>query len=314
MTSDTHNPNFASIDSQLSAAGLPTGNTIWVDLANAILEAYSAYENNTTPSLDGYQYVNSIWVQETLEDEDAAAVAPRTDGLLPPYQGNTLMGFAAVANDLSHNIIAFRGTVTDEEAGYDLDGWNTNTACLLPSGSQNQNSYGDVKEDLYDFYVDTDLGLYISLAASFKSAVQELAAANPNKPWMIAAHSLGGALVTLAALDAQVSASYTGSTIKPWLVTFGSLHVGVQSFADAFNQNVPSAFRFANLCDFVPSLVSLEPPTTPPPDPYVHVGLELTFVWQTWDDWGNHSMQNIYLPIVQTYMNVIHMGPRTYPQ
>jgi hypothetical protein len=37
-------------------------------------------------------------------------------------------------------------------------------------------------------------------------------------------------------------------------------------------------------------------------------------VWQTWDDWGNHSLATIYLPVVQNYWNVIEWGPRTYPQ
>ena len=44
------------------------------------------------------------------------------------------------------------------------------------------------------------------------------------------------------------------------------------------------------------------------------VGTEATFVWQTWDDWGNHSLAKIYLPMVQSYWNVIKWGPRNYPQ
>jgi len=45
-------------------------------------------------------------------------------------------------------------------------------------------------------------------------------------------------------------------------------------------------------------MVSLEPVTLS--DPYVHVGVEGTFVWQTWDDWGNHSLANIYIPSCRT--------------
>ena len=71
---------------------------------------------------------------------------------------------------------------------------------------------------------------------------------------------------------------------SPLVFTFGSLHVGDQSFATAYNSNVPHTYRIANLCDFVPTMVSLEPVT--PSDPYVHVGLPGTFVWQTWDDWA----------------------------
>ena len=56
----------------------------------------------------------------------------------------------------------------------------------------------------------------------------------------------------------------------------GSLHVGDQSFASVYGPLVPASVRVANLCDFVPSLVSLEPVT--PTDPYVHVGTEAAFV------------------------------------
>lgn len=321
MSSDEENKSMTALESVLSAAGLTTGNTIWVNLANAILEAYSAYENNKTPSLTGYKTVASIWVQETGNEETADAGrggvkpaalpgAARPEGLAA-IQGNTLIGFAAYSEDMSHNIIVLRGTDTDEETGYDLYNWGKNTACMLPS-SNPVNNYGNVKEDFYNFYTGTDY-IFESLAESFNSAVQAVANHNPNKLWIVAAHSLGGALATLGALDAYVSGSYTGSTLPPWLVTFGSLHVGDQSFATAFEQQVPNTFRFANLCDFVPSLVSLEPVSNPP-DPYVHVGLELTFVWQKWDNWANHSMQYTYLPAVQDYLNVIHVGPRDYPQ
>lgn len=312
MSNSADETKIAALDPQLAAAGLPTGQTIWVNLGNAIMAAYNAYGNKTTPSLAGYTYVASIWVQETAPDE-----TKRTAPFEPPapqglnLQGNTLFGFAAYANDLSHNIIALRGTVTDEEAGYDLYGWGTDTACQLPSNNPTQ-SYGNVKQDLYDFYTGTDDGIFQSLGASFNKAVGQLAKTNPGKPWIVTAHSLGGALAALGALDAVVSGSYGGSSPTPWLVTFGSLHLGDQSFATAFQTKVPTAFRFANLSDFVPSLVSLTPGT--PTDPYVHVGLECTFTWQTWDDWGNHSMANIYLPVVSDYLSVIHLGPRQYPE
>jgi hypothetical protein len=178
----------------------------------------------------------------------------------------------------------------------------------LPSSDRTQD-FGEVNSALYHFYIKDDKGLVTSLASSFNQAVQNLAAVNPGKPWLIAAHSLGGALATLGALDAYVSESY--GSLPPIMVTFGSLHVGTQTFADAFNSRILS-FRFANLCDFVPSLVSLLPVTPDPP--YVHVGLECTFVWQKWDDWANHSMQYTYLETLEKYYSVIKFGPRKYPQ
>jgi hypothetical protein len=51
-----------------------------------------------------------------------AAISPGPEASFPTLQGNTLLGFAAYANDWSHNIIVLRGTGTAEEAGYDLYG------------------------------------------------------------------------------------------------------------------------------------------------------------------------------------------------
>jgi len=286
MKTDADRDCMATVNAELAAAGISP--SIWVDLANAVMEAYNAYSKGTTPSLPKYKYQASIWVSEVVP---------------------TLLGFAATANDLSHNIIALRGTVTAEEVGYDLYGWGTNIACKLPTTGSTQQIYGKVKQDLYEFYTGTDGGLVKSLASSFNLAVKAIAQANPNKPWIVTAHSLGGALATLGALDAAVSNIY-GSA--PFLATFGSLHVGDQSFATAFQKKVPVAFRVANLSDFVPSLVSLEPYTSK--DPYVHVGVEMTFIWEKWDNWANHSMEFTYLPTVRDYFSVIQYGPRKYPQ
>jgi hypothetical protein len=325
MSNDAEQANTSALDAELSAAGLATGNTLWLGLAKAVMAAYDAYDNNTQPAPPGYNYVTSIWVQESAEDADAArggaappaagvkAEAARAEGLLPPYEGNTLFGFAAYAEDLSHNIIVLRGTVSDEEAGYDLYGWGTNTPCMLPSANPTRN-FGNVKQNFYDFYTYTDEGLFYSLGASLNMAVRKVAQINPGKIWIVVAHSLGGPLATLGALDAYVSGSYTGSTLKPWLVTFGSVHLGVQSFATAFNQQLQQVWRFANLCDFVPSIVALEPPATPPTDPYVHVGTPCTFIWQKWDNWANHSMEFTYLATVRDHFSVIHPGARQYPQ
>jgi hypothetical protein len=319
-----------------------------IRLANGVCEAYAAYNNgsNLTPSLAGYNSFNLIWLYEydpnvnpwsasearekvatavlakpgSRIERQPAAYARRADGSPAPCVGPTpvgtptkgyqLFGFTATANDNSHNILVLRGTVTLEEAGYDLLGWGDNTACLLPSQSWEQQSYGMVNSYLYALYANTDYGTVTSLAASCLNAIQATSAQAPNLPWYMGAHSLGGAMLSLAALDAVVSGAF--GTKKPLVFTFGSLHVGDASFASAYTPLVPGSVRVANLCDFVPSMVSLEPVT--PTDPYVHVGLEATFVWQTWDDWGNHSLSNIYMPMVQSHWGVIRWGPRKYPQ
>ncbi len=319
----------------------PGAQDIAMRLANGVCAAYAAYNNgsNLAPSLAGYKNFNSIYAFELapngspfpasatpagaasrltlrplfhVQREPAAyarapgGAAPACVGPTPigtPSAGSQLIGFTATADDNSHNLLVLRGTVTLEEAGYDLLGWGDNTPCTLPSQGGAQQSYGQVNAKLYDFYTNDDFGAVTSLAASCLQAIQSTATQAPDLPWYMGAHSLGGALVTLAALDAVVS----GVVDKPPIViTFGSLHVGDAAFANAYNNNVPGSLRVANLCDFVPSMVSLEPVTLA--DPYVHVGSAGTFVWQTWDDWGNHSHANIYMPMVQNHWSSDPMG------
>ena len=331
------------------APGLTTQEAA-IRLSQGICEAYAAYNNgkNLPPKLAGYHSFNKILVYEfdpnvnpfsvpeaqtraaayvaskakgQFEvDRQPAAYARAADGAPQPCVGPTpvgtpakgyqLFGFTATANDNSHNLLALRGTVTPEEAGYDLLGWGNNTPCMLPSQNWwSKQSYGNVNSYLFALYVNTDFDTVTSLAASCLNAIRATSATAPGIPWLLGGHSLGGAMVTLAALDGVVSGLLPKATP---VMTFGSLHVGDLSFANAYRPQVPVTMRFANLCDFVPAMVSLEPVS--PSDPYVHVGSEATFVWQTWDDWGNHSLANIYMPMVQTYWNVIKFGRRTYPQ
>lgn len=334
---------------EMFAAALAPGMTlqdVTIRLAKGVCAAYAAYNNgsNLKPSLAGYHAFKPIYVYEASPNitpwsvaataRRAAADALTASGSRVPRQpaayavrpgessapctgptpigtpvaGPQLFGFTATADDRSHNILALRGTVTLEEAGYDLLGWGDNTACLLPSQSSQQRTFGLVNSYLYAFYVDTDL-VETSLAASCLDAIRKTSAETPNVPWYLGAHSLGGAMLSLAALDGVVSNLLRPNTLA---VTFGSLHVGDDAWARAYKDNGPTSLRIANLCDFVPSMVSLEPVI--PTDPYVHVGIEATFVWQTWDDWGNHSLANIYMPMVESHWSVIRFGKRTYPQ
>jgi triacylglycerol lipase len=332
-------------------AALPASFTlkdICVLLAAGVCEAYAAYNNgnNHAPKLDGYKWFNPIYVWESLPNGNpfstaegqaqaiagvgtaqdalpsrAAAYAsrvgeaPQCTGPIPPgtpVAGSQLFGFTATANDESHNILVYRGTVTMEEAGYDLLGWGTNINCMLPSQWWEPNNYGPVNSYLFAFYVNKGTN-WSSLASSTMDAIQKTMnlTTQKNLPWFLGGHSLGGAMITLAALDAVASTAF-GTQSLPFVITFGSLHVGDQTFADLYKPEVPLTGRIANLCDFVPSMVSLEPVTLP--DPYVHVGTPGTFVWQKWDDWANHSLSGVYQPMVQSHWETIHWGSRKYPQ
>ncbi len=301
----------------------PTGYSVQqlvANLAAGVMAAYNAFNDpsdpnvyNSTPSLSGYGNVQTIWVSEVGE-------IPVTGS---EYQ---VFGFAAAANDNTHNIVVLRGTATAVEAGYDLYEWDTNTPCTLPvdPSATNPQSYGNVKQSLYNFYATgpDPLSTYDdSLASSFNTAVQAVAASSSASMWYVAGHSLGGPMATLGALDAYLNGSF-GSN-QPTLVTFGGLHLGDLSFVTDYMNELPQGLRIANQCDFVPSLVALEPSGTPPSDPYAALGQPGTFVWQNWDDWANHSMLNVYQPMVTyagqnsdpDYWDMITFGAsQTYPQ
>jgi len=75
----------------------------------------------------------------------------------------------------------------------------------------------------------------------------------------ICGHSLGGALVTLLALDVAANTTFS----RPNAYTYASPRTGDPSFADTYNQVVPSTARIANRFDLVPKL--------PLPPLYEHV-------------------------------------------
>jgi predicted lipase len=260
-------------------------------LALAVKEAYTKY-NDPSHEIELGEYVvkDFIYVQE-LEVEKV-------------FFGFTATGSMTGSPPFS-NIVVLRGTQSDDESIEDME-WSF-TPCVLPNvGGQ---GYGQAGYGVYNFYAGTNEGTVHSLSHSFKDAVAKLDGSITD--WYVAGHSLGGAAATLGAFDSVVSGSYNNSGVRPKLYTYGSLHVGDADFAKAFADNVPEAYRVANLADWVPGLTGLDGADTPG---YVHVGLECTFLWQKWGDWENHSLVDTYLETVQHYPQVIKFGPRDYPQ
>jgi hypothetical protein len=261
-------------------------------MAQAVSTAYYKYQNPDWPLTFGQFKIlpNYIQVHE-----------------LDKY---VFFGFAATGsytgNPPYYNIIALRGTQSDEEAFYDVEDFKF-TDCMLPRGSSNQ--YGQVSTGLYDFYTGSDLGWVTPLADSFKSAVASLDGSRPT--WYLGAHSLGGAMAALGALDAVVCNSFQNENVVPQVYTYGGLNVGDADFANAIAQHgIVDYYRVVNLADFVPSLTGIQADTPG----YQQPGQEYSFLWQTGADWGNHSLDNVYIPTLQQYANVIKGGPRKYPQ
>ncbi len=260
------------LDALLAGAG---GNPSLSAMAAAVAAAYAAFDNKVPPSLPGYDVVATIDVFEI------AAGKP------------VLFGFAAAAQDGSHNLVALRGTQTHEEDFFDVDDWGVLTPVAFTEPNGTVVACGNAMEGLYNFYVGTDLGAVTSLAESLKAAVGKL---DSSVPLFMGAHSLGGAMANLGALDVAVSGTYGGKALA--LVTFGGLQVGDSAFGQAYRQRGGFAVRIVNLCDFVPAFVGLTKWSASDPCPYEPVGLAAAFGWQTWDVWANHSLVDAYQVVV----------------
>lgn len=185
--------------------------------------------------------------------------------------------------------------------------------CSSGSGQQ----YGLVNASYWYFYQGGYWEDETSLAESIQSAVSATSAAS-SAPWYAAAHSLGGGMLSLGVLDAYLAGCFGSQIIQ--IATFASVLVGNSDFAKAYTANLniplgPQTTRVANLCDWVPSFRGMTPGKST--TDWTHVGEGFFFVWQTDDDWGNHSLGNVYMPVMfssQWYKNVFQAKvPVNYP-
>jgi hypothetical protein len=216
-----------------------------VTLAQAVKQAYLKYlDPSHVIELPGYQVLDVITVWESF--------GSTPDGKAPVSLGcddsdRTFMGFSASGRSPGYssynNIVALRGTQSGEEALEDID-WSM-TPCLLPTGAKVKKTYGQVSAGVSTFYWGTDFGEVTPLSACFKQAIANF---KEPRPLYIGGHSLGGALVTLGALDAVVSDIYV-STLLPKVYTFGSMKVGDPTFGQAVKQQGIDVFRVVNLAD-----------------------------------------------------------------
>lgn len=116
--------------------------------------------------------------------------------------------------------------------------------------------------------------VYETIRESVKNAIEEAG----SLPLTIVGHSLGGALATLCALDADIAKLASG---QPRVFSFASPRVGDGEFRDAFDKQVPECMRIVNKPDVV-THVPLPLPHIPLPQllltpkrqlDYRHVGL-----------------------------------------
>ncbi|NBU16389.1 MAG: hypothetical protein EBS48_05130 [Actinobacteria bacterium] len=93
---------------------------------------------------------------------------------------------------------------------------------------------------------------YQGLRDSVRDAVRDAVAGGGAKV-VFTGHSLGGALATLAALDAALN---DPSAPEVQVYTFGAPHVGDGNFVELFDRRVPTCVRVVNPFDPVPKLLA----------------------------------------------------------
>jgi triacylglycerol lipase len=161
----------------------------------------------------------------------------KAGGLFTEFDHPEPFGFVAQNNKSQNVFVTFRGTETPED-------WLSNLAI-----NQTAHPWGPVEEGFAK--------LYAQCSSAIVEAVQRAGASKV----VATGHSLGGALSTLAAADLAIK------QVAVQLYSFASPRTGSPSFADTFNQKIPTAWRTVNTEDLVttvplstPNLGSAKPP------------------------------------------------------
>jgi hypothetical protein len=214
-----------------------------VNAAYAILPGNLANSAGTQMTVGGITYT----VVTTIYANDLA-----TD--MNPGRGNDLVSIGLIlqATGAGDVVIAIRGTEGIQEWINDAE-FLLVTCPFLAGAGQTEDGFTAMYSSLRT-----------AVAAGSPSVVSALATLpfpQPVSSLTICGHSLGGAIVTLLALDVAANTSFNNPTVY----TYASPRTGDPSFANTYDQVVKNSFRIANRLDLVPKL--------PLPPIYDHVQL-----------------------------------------
>lgn len=173
----------------------------------------------------------------------------------PEDEGYKTMAIVA-ANDADPNdvFVAIRGTLTVWE-------WIQDAKFFFKPFS-NVTGSGLTEDGFTDMYQSFSFQPAPSAGSFIQNLIQMLpAAANVT----LTGHSLGGALITLLALDLSAHSRFPIT-----VYTLASPRLGDLTFSRLFDSTVPNCFRVANRLDAVPKV--------PPPLLFFHVGDEFELV------------------------------------
>jgi Lipase (class 3) len=208
-----------------------------------------------------------------------------------------LVSFGFVAQDPAGNVvIAIRGTANMLE--WAQDARFLAVKCPFLAGA------GLTEDGFTAVYESLRIG-QTEQSQLLVDALPSMAFPHPVTSLTICGHSLGGALVTLLALDVAANTKFK----SPIAYTYASPRTGDPSFADTYKQLVPNTIRIVNRFDAVPNL--------PTPPLYEHVlGLyELNPLFKVKLDLLclHHLTTYLYLLSLETGGKVLPLNPDCEP-
>ena len=172
----------------------------------------------------------------------------KAGGLLTEFEHAEPFGFVAQNNKSQTVFVTFRGTETPED-------WLSNLTI-----NQTSHPWGPVEDGF--------ARIYAQCSSAITGAVEHAAAAKV----IATGHSLGGALSTLAAADLAIRQA------PVQLYNFASPRTGSPSFADTFNQRIPTAWRTVNTEDIVTTVPLATPNLGSPKPPHGLLGVMIGLV------------------------------------
>lgn len=182
----------------------------------------------------GYKYIHTIHGSEL-----ASYFAPNLGAEL-------MFGYIAQEPDGNY-VVAIRSTATFMEVMHDISFWQIPNPIKKAHLTFVSAGFSAIYQSLK---VIEPCDRYIKL----KDFLESLCVGTTSKVTLVG-HSLGGALVTLLALDLSLN---TGPLHSPKVYTFGSPRVGDPLFAKLYNKHVKESFRIAEKWDPV-TLVPIFP-------------------------------------------------------
>lgn len=223
-----------------------------IEFANLVQAAYAIDPKNLVNSAGqivppnggagiAFQVVTSVYSNDLATDMN------------PPRGGDIVsIGLVLQSTGTGDAVVALRGTEGIME--WIQDAKFLAVPCPFLQGA------GNTEDGFTAMY--RSLSAMADLSAPLAGTLATLAWPRPVTSLTIAGHSLGGALVTLLALDLAAHAQPPLNT--PVVYTYASPKTGDPQFVDTYNHLVPDTVRIANRVDLVPKL--------PLPPLYEHVG------------------------------------------